>query len=99
MRLEFILFHFQNFIMPMRINLRLLRDYMTYGGMPYTLYLKTTEEKSEYLNGLFKNTYLNDIIERNKIQREDILESIINMLSSSVGSLTNPKKNIRYIYK
>ena len=69
-----------------------LRDYMTYGGMPYTLYLKTTEEKSEYLNGLFKNTYLNDIIERNKIQREDILEFIINMLSSSVGSLTNPKK-------
>ena len=69
-----------------------LRDYMTYGGMPYTLYLKTTEEKSEYLNSLFKNTYLNDIIERNKIQREDILETIINMLSSSVGSLTNPKK-------
>ena len=69
-----------------------LKDYMTYGGMPYTLYLKTTEEKSEYLNGLFKNTYLNDIIERNKIQREDILEAIINMLSSSVGSLTNPKK-------
>ena len=69
-----------------------LRDYMTYGGMPYTLYLKTTEEKSEYLNGLFKNTYLNDIIERNKIQREDILETTINMLSSSVGSLTNPKK-------
>lgn len=71
---------------------RALKDYMTYGGMPYTLYLKTTEEKSEYLNNLFKNTYLNDIIERNKIQREDILEAIINMLSSSVGSLTNPKK-------
>lgn len=69
-----------------------LKDYMTYGGMPYTLYLKTTEEKSEYLSNLFENTYLNDIIERNKIQREDILESIINMLSSSVGSLTNPKK-------
>lgn len=69
-----------------------LKDYMTYGGMPYTLYLKGAEEKSEYLNNLFKNTYLNDIVERNKIQREDILESIINMLSSSVGSLTNPKK-------
>ena len=69
-----------------------LKDYMTYGGMPYILYLKTTEEKSEYLNNLFKNTYFNDIIERNKIQREDILEAIINMLSSSVGSLTNPKK-------
>ena len=71
---------------------RALKDYMTYGGMPYILYIKTTEEKSEYLNNLFYNTYLNDIVERNKIQREDILESIINMLSSSVGSLTNPKK-------
>ena len=69
-----------------------LKDYMTYGGMPYTLYLKDSEEKSQYLNDLFKNTYLNDIVERNKIQREDILEIIINMLSSSVGSLTNPKK-------
>ena len=69
-----------------------LKDYITYGGMPYTLYLKKTEEKSEYLNNLFKNTYLNDIIERNNIQREDILEIIINTLSSSVGSLTNPKK-------
>ena len=69
-----------------------LRDYMTYGGMPYILYLKTMEEKSKYLSDLFENTYLNDIIERNKIQREDILETIINMLSSSVGSLTNPKK-------
>ena len=71
---------------------RALKDYMTYGGMPYILYLKTTEEKSKYLNDLFNNTYLNDIVERNKIQREDILESIINMLASSVGSLTNPKK-------
>lgn len=69
-----------------------LQDYMTYGGMPYILYLETIEEKSDYLSNLFKNTYLNDIVERNKIQREDILESIINMISSSVGSLTNPKK-------
>ena len=60
--------------------------------MPYTLYLKDSEEKSQYLTDLFKNAYLNDIVERNKIQREDILEIIINMLSSSVGSLTNPKK-------
>ena len=71
---------------------RALKDYMTYGGMPYILYLKKKKKKSEYLNDLFNNTYLNDIVERNKIQREDILESIINMLSSSVGSLTNPKK-------
>ncbi len=69
-----------------------LEDYMTYGGMPYILYLNSVEEKSKYLNALFKNTYLNDIVERNKIRREDILEATINMLSSSVGSLTNPKK-------
>lgn len=69
-----------------------LKDYMTFGGMPYILYLNTVEEKSEYLSNLFRNTYLNDIVERNKIQKEDILETIINMLSSSVGSLTNPKK-------
>ena len=92
MKSEFIHFHFPNFIMHMKDKRRALKDYMTYGGMPYILYLKTTEEKSEYLNDLFNNTYLNDIVERNKIQREDILESIINMLSSSVGSLTNPKK-------
>ena len=71
---------------------RALKDYMTYGGMPYILYLKTAEEKSKYLNDLFENAYLNDIIERNQIQREDVLESIVNILSSSIGSLTNPKK-------
>ncbi|MEG0794205.1 MAG: ATP-binding protein [Bacilli bacterium] len=66
------------------------KDYITYGGMPYILYLNTPEEKSKYLNSLFENTYINDIIERNSIQREDILDLTINLLASSVGSLTNP---------
>ena len=67
-------------------------EYITYGGMPYILSRKTEEEKSKYLNNLFDNTYINDIIERNHIQKDDKLNSIINMIASSIGSLTNPNK-------
>ena len=67
-------------------------EYILYGGLPLILSKKTDEEKSKYLKDLFEQTYIKDIIERNNIQRVDILDSIINMLASSVGSLTNPKK-------
>ncbi len=67
-------------------------EYVLYGGLPLILSKKTDEEKSKYLKDLFEQTYIKDIIERNNIQRVDILDSIINMLASSVGSLTNPKK-------
>jgi hypothetical protein len=67
-------------------------EYVLYGGMPLILSKKTDEEKSKYLKGLFEQTYIKDIIERNSIQRIDVVDSIINMLASSVGSLTNPKK-------
>ncbi len=67
-------------------------EYITYGGMPYILTKKTDEEKSAYLNNLFETTYLKDIIERNKVQRTDILSTLVNILASSVGSLTNPTK-------
>ncbi len=69
-----------------------LKEYITYGGMPYILSRKTDEEKSKYLNNLFNNTYINDIVERNNIQKNEILESLINILASSVGSLNNPLK-------
>ena len=69
-----------------------LKEYITYGGMPYILSRKTYEEKSKYLNNLFNNTYINDIVERNNIQKDEVLESLINVLASSVGSLTNPLK-------
>lgn len=69
-----------------------LKEYITYGGMPYILSRKTDEEKSKYLNNLFNNTYINDIVERNNIQKDEVLESLINVLASSVGSLTNPLK-------
>ena len=67
-------------------------EYVLYGGMPLILSKKTEEEKSKYLKDLFNQTYVKDIIERNNIQRIDVIDSIINMLASSVGSLTNPKK-------
>lgn len=67
-------------------------EYVLYGGLPLILSKKTDEEKSQYLKTLFEQTYIKDIIERNNIQRVDIIDSIINMLASSIGSLTNPKK-------
>ena len=67
-------------------------EYVTYGGMPLILSKKTDEEKSQYLKELFEQTYIRDIVERNNIQRVDVLDDIINMLASSVGSLTNPQK-------
>lgn len=67
-------------------------EYVNYGGMPLILSKNTDEEKSSYLKELFEQTYVKDIVERNNIQRIDILDSLINMLASSVGSLTNPQK-------
>ena len=68
------------------------REYITYGGLPKILSQKTEEQKSKYLKDLFDRTYLSDIIERHKVQRVDVLDTLINILSSSIGSLTNPKK-------
>lgn len=69
------------------------REYFTYGGMPLVLLKQTHEEKSKYLKDLFSKTYISDIIERNKIANEQIiLEDLLNIISSSVGSLTNPTK-------
>lgn len=67
-------------------------EYILYGGLPLILSKKTEEEKSKYLKDLFDQTYIKDILERNNVQRVDVIDSIINMLASSVGSLTNPKK-------
>lgn len=67
-------------------------EYTIYGGLPRILSYKTDEEKSKYLIDLFKETYLKDIIDRYNIQRTDILDALVNMVSSSIGSLTNPKK-------
>lgn len=67
-------------------------QYYTYGGLPYITHLDKDEEKMEYLTRLFKETYLKDIIERNDVQNDTQLEELVNIISSSVGSLTNPNK-------
>jgi predicted AAA+ superfamily ATPase len=67
-------------------------EYLTYGGMPLTV-LETDEvEKRKYLTGLNKNVYMKDIVERYKLKDDVILGALIDSLSSSVGSLTNPHK-------
>lgn len=67
-------------------------EYMTFGGLPYCALLPTREEKADYLKRLFDEVFLRDIIERNKVQNDAQLESLLNIISSAVGSLTNPKK-------
>ena len=69
-----------------------LNEYITYGGMPRILSFKTEADKSDYLKRLFEHTYLKDIIERNNVQRIDVLDALVNILASSIGSLTNPNK-------
>ncbi len=67
-------------------------EYMTFGGLPYCALLPSREEKADYLKRLFDEVFLRDIIERNKVQNDAQLESLLNVISSAVGSLTNPKK-------
>ena len=67
-------------------------EYMTFGGLPYCALLPTREEKADYLKRLFDEVFLRDIIERNRVQNDAQLESLLNVISSAVGSLTNPKK-------
>lgn len=69
------------------------RDYYTYGGLPLVWTLENHEERSSYLKNLFTQTYIKDVLERNNIRKdEEVLEILLNVLSSSVGSLTNPSK-------
>ena len=67
-------------------------EYVLYGGLPLTVLLPTAEQKIEFLKRLFDETYINDIVGRHRIRNKDEFEELINILSSSIGSLTNPKK-------
>ena len=67
-------------------------DYVIYGGLPQILSMKTEEQKINYLTRLFEETYIKDIMERNKIEKIQELNDLINVLASCVGSLSNPSK-------
>ena len=65
-------------------------EFMMYGGMPFVLSRNEHAEKAAYLQGLFDRTYITDVIERNKLKgAKDVLEDLLDILASSVGSLTN----------
>lgn len=69
------------------------REYMTFGGMPYVLHKSTYEEKSRYLQELFRLTYIKDVVERNRLRANiEVLGELLNVIASSVGSLSNPTR-------
>ncbi len=67
-----------------------LEQYMLYGGMPRIIALTDEKDKKSYLSNLYEELYVKDIIERNKLEREDILNAILDFIASQIGSLTNP---------
>ena len=67
-----------------------LEEYLMFGGMPLAVTEKDEKEKRKYLVGLHKNVYIKDIVERYKLKDDEVLDALIDSLSSAVGSLTNP---------
>lgn len=70
----------------------LWKEYYTYGGMPGLLKQRTSEQKVAYLQRLWNKTYLDDVVERNKVKNREALSSLVDALCSSIGSLTNPAR-------
>ena len=67
-------------------------EYSMYGGLPLILSRNSDEQKSKYLNDLFEETYKKDVIDRYKLRGDTILDTLVDILASAVGSLTNPTK-------
>jgi hypothetical protein len=70
----------------------LWKEYYTYGGMPALRNHPSPEQKVSYLQRLWQKTYIDDIVERNKVRNREVLEALVDSLCSSIGSLTNPNK-------
>jgi predicted AAA+ superfamily ATPase len=71
---------------------RMLMEYMTYGGLPQIVTMESSAQKEDYLKDLFTHTYLRDIKERYNIKHDNDLAELIDVVASSIGSLTNPLK-------
>ena len=69
-----------------------LPEYLLYGGLPETLPMTTRAEKVAFLRNVYDETYIRDIRERYNIRQEEELEILFDIVSSTVGSLTNPQK-------
>lgn len=70
----------------------LWKEYYTFGGMPGLLLQRTAEQKITYLQRLWQKVYLTDVLERNQIRNREALETLADVLCSSIGSLSNPNK-------
>ena len=68
------------------------QEFLAYGGMPQLLSMGAREDKERYLKDLFELVYMKDILERNRIQNAEDLGDLVDILASSIGGLTNPKK-------
>ena len=68
------------------------KEYVLYGGIPLVLEFAEPEQKVDFLKRLFEETYISDIVGRNKVRNKSELEELLNILSSAIGSLTNPSK-------
>ena len=71
---------------------RAFDDYMTFGGLPYSVLLSTDEQKTAYLSTQMENVYLRDIVSRYHLQHETELGELMNIIASDMSALTNPKK-------
>lgn len=67
-------------------------EYMLYGGIPLVFEFRTPDQKIAFLKSLFEETYISDIVGRHNIRNKAELEELLNILSSAIGSLTNPEK-------
>lgn len=84
---------FKEFYETQKLNKnKAYQQYIRYGGMPLLTSLKNDQEKSNYLKNLFELTYFKDIIERNNVERNDVLTSLTKIVASSIGSLTSARR-------
>ena len=68
------------------------KEYVLYGGIPLVPTFATSDQKVDFLKNLFDETYISDIVGRNNVRNKSELEELLNILSSAIGSLTNPSK-------
>lgn len=71
---------------------RTFPDYMLYGGLPQSVFMETDEQRVSFLKMVYEETYIRDIKERYRISNDETLEILVDILSSAVGSLTNPQR-------
>lgn len=67
-------------------------EYLNYGGLPSLIDMKSTSQKMDYLKNIFENVYMKDVIDRHKINAKDEINTLVDILASSIGSPTNPTK-------